>query len=121
MTNSTIGSTSDLIYGLCYTDKKLPDMEALWKKLETVDITEDDMLVLPKGAKELLGSSESREMKIYVRPCYKDLYDLIYGEHKAKHIIVIGNPGIGKSYFLLYLMFRLRKKDKDMSLFFHLL
>ena len=93
-------------------------MEALWKELETLEITDDDMLVLPKGAMELLGSSESREMKMYVRPCYTDLYDLIYGKHKTEHIIVIGNPGIGKSYFLLYLMFRLRKKDKDMSLFF---
>ena len=97
---------------------KLLDMGALWKKLETIDITADDMLVLPKGAMELLGSSESCEMKIYVRPCYKDLYNLIYGEHRTKHIIVIGNPGIGKSYFLLYLMFHLRNEDKDMSLFF---
>ena len=72
MTNSTIGSTSDLIYGLCYTDTLLADMKALWKELETAVVT-DDMLVLPKGAMTLLGSKGGREMIMYVRPCYKKI------------------------------------------------
>ncbi|XP_064397367.1 uncharacterized protein LOC135344162 [Halichondria panicea] len=42
------------------------------------------------------------EIKIYVRESYKILHDLIHHQYAGKHIIISGNPGIGKSWFSLF-------------------
>ena len=85
-----------------------------WEQLEKVNI-EENILVLPEGNKLLLEGVR----EIYVRDSYKTLYEIInHGEHKDKHVIITGNPGIGKSCFLLYQMYRFRKENKDLPLFY---
>ena len=86
-----------------------------WEQLEKVNITEENILVLPEGNELLLEGVR----EIYVRDSYETLYEIIHhGEHKGKHVIITGNPGIGKSCFLLYQMYRFRKENKDLPLFY---
>ena len=41
---------------------------------------------------------------IYERESYKDLYNIVFEDPAMQktHVIIVGNPGIGKSYFALY-------------------
>ena len=43
--------------------------------------------------------------QIYIRGCYDRIYDEYI--RKCKNTLIIGNPGIGKSYFTLYVAYRL--------------
>ena len=50
------------------------------------------------------------EYKMYIREAYKELHELIHGHYRQKHILVTGNPGVGKSWFCLYELFVLLEK-----------
>ena len=50
---------------------------------------------------------------LYIRESYKDLYDLIFGQYKKKDILILGTPGIGKTFFLTYLLIRAIKEKKE--------
>jgi predicted RNA-binding protein YlqC (UPF0109 family) len=66
-------------------------------KILTIDDDADDFLLLGRFAKEL-----------YIPEGNSKLYDYILEKSAERHkIIVIGNPGIGKTSFGLYLMWRL--------------
>ena len=45
--------------------------------------------------------------KLYVRQAYSDLHKLIHGTYSNRQALIIGNPGIGKSFFCLYELYRL--------------
>ncbi len=49
-----------------------------------------------------------------VRECYEKLYTKFIGL-KWRHILLTGNPGIGKSWFLYYMMYCLIKGDDKKS------
>ncbi|CAM9756354.1 unnamed protein product [Ectocarpus sp. 4 AP-2014] len=49
--------------------------------------------------------------KLFIRPCYKDLAELILGGDSS-YIAVTGTPGIGKSMFGYYLLYLLRCQGK---------
>ena len=53
---------------------------------------------------------------LYVRQAYVDLHAKI--EATAKDVVIIGNPGIGKSYFALYELYLAVKANK-MVVFYH--
>mmetsp|Transcript_1142 Transcript_1142/g.1461 ORF Transcript_1142/g.1461 Transcript_1142/m.1461 type:complete len:538 (+) Transcript_1142:34-1647(+) len=58
---------------------------------------------------------KERFSELIVRDCYKKLFDIIldsYGTAESQGTIVTGNPGIGKSYFLFYCLFRFIKLGK---------
>ena len=57
-----------------------------------------------------LQSPRDLEYKIYIRKAYKELHELIHGRYRQKHILVTGNPGVGKSWFCLYELFVLLEK-----------
>lgn len=59
-------------------------------------------------------SVESGLKTLLVRKSYIDLFETILKYH---HILVTGNPGIGKSMFMVYVIFRLRKIDKKEKIF----
>jgi hypothetical protein len=64
----------------------------------------------------VLTSSTSADMKIFVRESYERLYDLLFLE---KYTLINGNPGIGKSYFALYTMYRLmQEKEKAYNIIY---
>ncbi len=46
-----------------------------------------------------------------------DTYTKFIGLQR-KHILLTGNPGIGKSWFLYYMMYRLIKDDKSTRIFY---
>ena len=62
-----------------------------------------------------------------IRQAYKDLYRLTVQEPREKHFLVLGNPGIGKTIFLQYVLMRIlkrglsvlyQKKSQDTSIYF---
>eukprot|EP01124_Arcella_intermedia_P010864 TRINITY_DN17370_c0_g1_i9.p2 TRINITY_DN17370_c0_g1~~TRINITY_DN17370_c0_g1_i9.p2 ORF type:complete len:217 (+),score=22.75 TRINITY_DN17370_c0_g1_i9:376-1026(+) len=63
--------------------------------------------------------SDNSILDIYSRSCYYDMWDTIQNWSKQKAIhnyyyhrfLVKGNPGIGKSYFLFWIMFQLLKRN----------
>ena len=57
--------------------------------------------------------------KLFIRPCYEDLSELIWEgviDGTMKKIVVTGTPGIGKSQFGFYLMYLLRCRGKTVVL-----
>ena len=56
--------------------------------------------------------------KIYVRKCYRDVFDLLLKSIKMKSFAISGTPGIGKSVFFVYILYRLMKdfEEKTLSL-----
>ena len=56
---------------------------------------------------------DRNQLIFMVRPCYKKLFDLIMKDVQSKinaNITVTGNPGIGKSRFYLYFIWRITKE-----------
>lgn len=53
---------------------------------------------------------------LFVRKCHVDLFDIIMGLYKPqlpeRGIVITGNPGIGKSWFLSYCLLRLANEKK---------
>jgi len=47
---------------------------------------------------------------LYVRPCYEDLFFLIQKE-KNERVLILGNPGIGKTCFNAFLFVKLKQID----------
>jgi hypothetical protein len=70
---------------------------------------EDDDLVWDEGVKYLL-----------VRDCYEDLYNKLVGamqtqSNRRQHWLLLGTPGIGKTLFGLYLIYKIVKSAKNSS------
>ena len=47
---------------------------------------------------------------IYIREAYKDLHDIIW--KRDQHVVVVGNPGIGKSFFAVYELYKALEEHK---------
>ena len=56
--------------------------------------------------------------KIYVRKCYEDVFELLLKNINMKSFAISGTPGIGKSVFFVYILYRLMKdfSEKTLSL-----
>lgn len=63
---------------------------------------QDDVLQLPNGA--TFFNADLLPSKLYVRTAYKDPYSCT---SSWRDILVIGNPGVGKSFFALYKLYQL--------------
>ena len=50
--------------------------------------------------------------EMFVRDAYDDLYNRYISQ--CHYVIVTGNPGTGKSYFSVYVLYRLRKERSDL-------
>jgi hypothetical protein len=60
---------------------------------------------------------ERNGSKLFVRPCYPDLAEIVVSINDAREsVILTGNPGIGKSYFLFFFMHYLRELDPDVTI-----
>mmetsp|Transcript_12456 Transcript_12456/g.37376 ORF Transcript_12456/g.37376 Transcript_12456/m.37376 type:complete len:698 (-) Transcript_12456:1189-3282(-) len=74
------------------------------------EAAEDAVVVvtLPEG----VGWVTENARHMFVRPCWVKLYDVVMGKMesragtKGEGIILTGNPGIGKSWFLSYVLYR---------------
>ena len=73
--------------------------------------------VLSDDGKILTIPSTNEEIppfEMYVRECWVDIYELIHDGYKKKSsvdFVVTGSPGIGKSVFSFYFMWRCMKDD----------
>ena len=63
---------------------------------------------------EVIPSSTLKSL--YVRESYKTIEPKIEPEKKA---IITGTPGIGKSWFLIYHLFKLVRKEKRVLFIYH--
>ncbi len=54
--------------------------------------------------------------KIYVRKCYEDVFDLLLKNIEMKSFAISGTPGIGKSVFFVYILYRLMKDFPEKTL-----
>ncbi|CAH1770439.1 7000_t:CDS:1, partial [Entrophospora sp. SA101] len=57
----------------------------------------------------LLGKMEQGS-NIFVRQCYIDLSMIIFDSDKLEKFCITGTPGIGKTFFVYYLLIQLIKK-----------
>ncbi|CAG8689323.1 7310_t:CDS:2 [Funneliformis mosseae] len=72
----------------------------------------DQVLSLPSGV-HFLGDSLLYPTKLIIRQAYNDLWNNINSSVESgifRRYTITGNPGIGKSYFLFYLLYILRCK-----------
>ncbi len=95
-------------------------MSAFWSHLATVAPVDDCLIFNPVSTfcKEIPN-------EFFIRKCYSDMFQIILEtvqvgitndyEFETSGFAITGNPGIGKSIFLFYVMWRLRKMDNVKS------
>ncbi|ETI30206.1 hypothetical protein F443_22676, partial [Phytophthora nicotianae P1569] len=81
-----------------------PGLVAFWQAFldDSTDVKADALVKLPEGT-YILGDS-SLGSRIYIRHCYPALWELclerIHDEKtNTPHLVILGNPGIGKTFF----------------------
>eukprot|EP01125_Pyxidicula_operculata_P022264 TRINITY_DN89_c0_g3_i1.p1 TRINITY_DN89_c0_g3~~TRINITY_DN89_c0_g3_i1.p1 ORF type:complete len:168 (-),score=17.62 TRINITY_DN89_c0_g3_i1:291-794(-) len=100
-------------------------MQTLWNtllcgKFEIIESKDTSVSVikLPTGVHWLTEKSPF----LFVRQCDRDLYDIVRkladDKSSGKGVIITGNPGIGKSWFLSYCLFRLAQEQKKKTTVF---
>jgi hypothetical protein len=81
------------------------DLANMWTQLQSLEAC-DKVLKLSEPAFFL----RKQINEIWIRDCYESLFDTIFQRYQPKMpergVLVTGNPGIGKSFFLLYAMWR---------------
>jgi hypothetical protein len=106
------------------------DIEVQARKRQRIEITDlttqlqsfanaqlvDECLQSPNDV--FLPYPQTKIKKIYVRKCYRDVFDLLLKNIKMESFAISGTPGIGKSLFFVYILYRLMKdfEEKTLSL-----
>jgi hypothetical protein len=90
-------------------------LTAFWNALrnDKTEIKEGVFLTLPDEV-FILGDS-SLGSSLYVRPCYPKLLKLcleIIETKATPHLVILGNPGIGKTYFGFFMLLHFAKSGK---------
>ncbi|CAG8543050.1 4893_t:CDS:2 [Ambispora gerdemannii] len=73
-----------------------------WNKLNAIPSSQS-VISLPNNIC-FLGSSNLGS-KIFVRKAYKELWEIISIQHPGHDFLITGNPGIGKTFFNLFLLY----------------
>ena len=83
-----------------------PRVNEFWTTLQDGK-EEQDVLTIPEP---WLGQKENG-YKLFVRKCYRDLWEIITTTkaNGIQRILITGNPGIGKTHFVNYALFNLKK------------
>jgi hypothetical protein len=77
----------------------------------------EDTLTLAAGTTWF--GEETPMSKIFIRPVYGELYDYLVADWLAKKdTLILGTPGIGKSIFLFYVLWRLAFERPDATIVF---
>ena len=86
------------------------DVDFFWSHLSQANFDSDARLLTLVGSSRFLGSL-SNPSSLYVRRCYQELSDLVMSavKHGSRGYAILGNPGIGKTFFAFYMLWRLRK------------
>eukprot|EP00644_Phytophthora_capsici_P011907 jgi/Phyca11/106457/e_gw1.12.537.1 len=91
-----------------------PDLVAFWRAFQAIDtkIEADSVIALPEGT-FILGNPKVGS-RIYIRPCYPQLWEVCWHiiHHETPNLVILGNPGIGKTYFGYLLLLFLARLGK---------
>lgn len=102
-------SVKDILFSMMNKENKTTkqkEIESLKECKENKDLLEFDRKII---------DSEFPKQSIYVRRCYVDLYNEIINQFDINdnlNILVLGNPGIGKSVFSYYLIYKLKEETE---------
>ncbi|KAF8421043.1 hypothetical protein EV426DRAFT_226333 [Tirmania nivea] len=91
--NSSLGSPSD-------------DFMQFWQLLRDVKIDEQNCITLPNGT--YWAGVKDFGGKLYIRDTYNTLWTQI-SNPSVKNWVITGTPGIKKTYFSLFLLYKIRK------------
>lgn len=83
------------------------ELNKFWQTLKNASCKE--FLELPEGVR-FLGKDHGTS-KLLVRKCYVDLQEVVFDD-KINKLRIVGNPGIGKTFFGYYLLYLLAKKNE---------
>lgn len=96
-----------------------------WNSLATLTLNKHDILKFPIRPEFFPEGVQS----LYIRESYKDLYEIIcknlkLSGHRRCHrrchrMVITGTPGIGKSMFLFYILWRLSKINTTKTVILH--
>ncbi|RHZ39035.1 hypothetical protein DYB26_015819, partial [Aphanomyces astaci] len=92
-----------------------PELVAFWRALRTnhTAVEANAVVKLPEGI-HLLGDP-ALGSQVYIRPCYPPLLTLcweIIHDPKSPHLVILGNPGIGKKFFGFFILLQLARDNK---------
>ncbi|RHZ77618.1 hypothetical protein Glove_174g112 [Diversispora epigaea] len=91
-------------HGKCETDE---DLINLWNALKNTRLNKQDEFLQLSGKTSFLGDIDV----IYIRKCYRDLLEIVFDKN-IRRIRISGNPGIGKSVFTYYILYKLAQLNK---------
>eukprot|EP00158_Paraphelidium_tribonemae_P005208 Partr_v1_DN27225_c1_g1_i6_m38409 putative crinkler (CRN) family protein len=76
----------------------------------SIPIVENTLIQLPENV--FIPGNNGIHSSIYVRPCYPELFQTslsIVQSADIRHLIILGNPGIGKTFFGYFLLLQLAR------------
>ncbi len=79
---------------------------------QSLDSATEDNGVLSLPADSFWMGDPALGSKLVIRQCYNDLWDMIQDlrtNQGIRRVALMGNPGIGKSWFLFYLLYKLKQ------------
>ena len=91
------------------------DIDSFFDTLKNAEIKEEEDKTRILDFKKPLSFSKLNIIKLnalMIRQCYEDLYKLIIPKTEVEllsNVVLVGNPGIGKSFFGVFLMYQLIK------------
>ncbi|ORY29090.1 hypothetical protein BCR33DRAFT_857848 [Rhizoclosmatium globosum] len=100
---------------LCIVDYRLiPDLTHNLNAFKSAQLC-DGCIV--SAYHELLPYPQNQIQKVYVRKCYEDVFTLLMTEIESglTWFAISGTPGIGKSFFFVYILYRLMKRINGSS------
>ena len=87
-------------------------------KVSEVDEDGKEVVVDLPSTKEILELAEahpgSRSKFVYVRKAYTDIYENYIKDYE--HILITGNPGTGKTFFLVYVAYKILQDYPEYSI-----
>ena len=82
------------------------------KEMQKATIDEHNIMTFEEAPSWI--NNKFRYNALYVRQAYKDIENIIW-DNPGRFILVIGNPGIGKSYFITYMLYSALKRGKKVA------
>jgi hypothetical protein len=103
------GPLAEVTCSSSYPNLPSPKLDAFWRYLSTAKETEG---FLPLTVR--FGILPQRMVSLYIRESYCELYKrmISYFDEGWNGFALTGTPGIGKSVFLFYLLWRLARREK---------